>query len=155
MLKLTFLPASIQAIMLPIVSKDDTSALQSFTLMMAVAIPLFFMIILPWWFAQAVPIWPVLLSMLLCLIHIAKVQVIYPFYVLWMIIASILGWVNTHIILFLIYCIMILPTGLFMQAVGKLQYKKGTQLHIKGTATCTSYVIRDTKPTKQNLKEPF
>ena len=45
--------------------------------------------------------------------------VLHPFYVVWMRIAEVLAWVNTRLILSLIFLLMITPIGLIMKLLGK------------------------------------
>nr|WP_136252435.1 SxtJ family membrane protein [Ningiella ruwaisensis] len=136
------------SIMLPMVNKSDTDALQSFALTMAIAFPFVFMGLIPWLFSLSVPLWPALLTLVLMLLHIVRPGALYPIYVLWMFIASVLGWLNTKVILGIAYVFLIVPTGIVMQLLGKLQYQK--RVNKKST-----WVKRETPPTAKNLKEPF
>lgn len=135
-------------IMLPISDKDDVDALQSFAITMAIAFPVIFMGVLPWFFEHRIPLWPMVLSLLLMLLHIFWTKALYWPYCVWMVIASVLGWINTKIILAFAYAILIVPTGLIMKALKKLQYKS-----IESGES--AWIAREKKPNKDNLKEPF
>jgi hypothetical protein len=135
-------------IMLPLVSKHDTDALKSFALTMSIVFPVVFMLLLPWVLSAAVPIWPVYLSIGLSALYIFAASLLYYPYLLWMIIASVLGFINTRLILALAYYLLIVPTGLFMQWRKGLQYK---QLESSQSA----WVKREKIPNKDNLKDPF
>jgi hypothetical protein len=141
-------PKWFQAMMLPIASKSDVGALRSFALTMAIAIPLIFMLVLPWLFEKSIPNWPIAMSMALALMQIFKPSLLYPIYLVWIVFASALGWLNTHLIMFVIFYFIIVPIGLFMRLINKLQFKhKITEK--------SAWVKNQKIPSKENLKEPF
>lgn len=139
-------------VLLPFAERQDTHALKNFALTMSIAFPVVFMLVLPWFFAGTLigtmPIWPALLSFGLMCLYLFKPSLLYYPYVLWMILASVLGWLNTRIILALAYYLLIVPIGLFMQ------WRKGLQYQHK-MPTGSAWILRQKKPNKQNLKEPF
>jgi hypothetical protein len=136
------------SIMLPLAHKDDKDSLQSFAITMAIAFPLVFMGALPWLLESAIPMWPAVISLVLMLMHVFWTQALYWPYVLWMVIASVLGWMNTKLILAIAYCVLIVPTGLVMKALKKLQYKTID-------TGKSAWIEREKQPNKDNLKEPF
>ncbi|MFC4699137.1 SxtJ family membrane protein [Glaciecola siphonariae] len=136
------------SIMLPLAQPEDKDTLQSFALTMAVAFPVVFMLAVPWLFATSVPMWPAVVSLLLMVLYIFNAKMLYVPYVLWMIVASILGWLNTKLILALAYFLLIVPMGICMRLLGKLQYKSIERQK-------SAWQARSAPITKQNLKEPF
>lgn len=135
-------------VLLPLANKNDLETLQSFAVTMAIAFPIIFMLLLPWVFSASVPIWPIFLSAGLTSLYFFAPRLLYYPYIVWMIIASILGYINTRIILAIAYYLLIVPIGLFMQWRNGLEYKH----HIK---TNSVWIIRTQLPEKKNLKEPF
>lgn len=138
----------IKRIMLPLASKQDIDVLQNFATSMAVALPAIFMGLLPWLFNRHIPLWPAFLALILMLLYIFKPSWLYRPYWLWMVVASILGWLNTTIILAFAYYLLIVPTGLVMRTLNKLQYRSFEPQQ-------STWIKRDKPPTKANLKEPF
>ena len=139
--------------MLKLAKKDDVYALKEFARNMIWAFPLVFMLILPWWFNAAVHWWPAAVSgMLLILYFVAPLALYYP-YRIWMAVASVLGWINTRIILGLVFYLLILPIGILMRSLGKLQYKTGSRS--KGIAVVSHWIIDKPKTDKNNLEKPF
>lgn len=67
-----------------------------------------------------------------------------------MTIAGILGWVNTRLILGLSYLILIMPLGIVLRLVGKLQYKSKMPTNVT-----SNYVKREAESDKKNLEYPF
>jgi len=137
-----------QSMMLPLVSKNDYEGLKTFAINMSIAFPVIFMLLLPWLFNGNMPHWPALLSIVLMLLYFLKPALLYYPYVIWMIIASVLGFINTRIILALAYYCLIVPIGLFMQWRKGLQYKQYSRHE-------SAWQKREVNPTKENLKEPF
>ncbi|MBT0586458.1 SxtJ family membrane protein [Alteromonas oceanisediminis] len=140
----------LNTIMLPMAEKHDSAALRQFAWQMAIAFPLFFALLLPWLFDQAYPLWPWYVSVTLLLSAFVVPIALYPLYVVWMIIASLLGWTNTVIILGIAFFLLIMPIGLILRGLNKLGY------HRKLDPSAESYWIdRTQSPTAENLKEPF
>lgn len=135
-------------VMLPLETKQDTEALKSFAITMSIAFPVVFMLLLPWAFSAAIPAWPVYLSLILSALYIFAPTFLYYPYLVWMIIASILGFINTRLILAFAYYLLIVPTGVFMQWRKGLQYKPFESKQ-------SAWIKREKLPNKDNLKEPF
>ncbi len=141
----------LQKVMLPLASKDDLSALKSFAITMAIAFPVVFSLLLPWLFSAEMPIWPFAVSIVLGILYLVVPHLLYYPYVGWMVIASILGWLNTKLLLGIIFYLLITPIGVMMKALGKLQYKH--RVHKP-----SNWVTRDDKQSqkqKARLEEPF
>lgn len=138
-------------VLLPFASKNDIEALKSFAVTMAIAFPVVFMLILPWLFNLGIPNWPLYIAIALTGLYIFKPSLLYYPYVVWMLIASVFGYINTRIILALAYYILIVPIGLIMQLRKGLQYKHKKQVKKQ----VSNWVMRDKAPKKENLKEPF
>lgn len=141
---------AIKSIMLPMADRDDRRALRQFAWQMSIAFPLVFALLLPWIFDDPMPVWPFVVSASLLLSAFVFPPLLYPLYCIWMVIASILGWMNTQLILALAFFVLILPLGLVLRLFGKLGYKTALD------QSATSYwITRDNPPGKDNLKEPF
>jgi hypothetical protein len=61
----------------------------------------------------------IILGVVLCVFGIAKPVALKPIYWAWMIVATILGWIMTNLILSLLFYIVITPIGLIPQIFGK------------------------------------
>ena len=139
--------------MLKLAKKDDVNALKEFARTMICMLPLVFMLILPWWFNSAIHWWPAAASGVLGLLYFVYPLALYYPYRVWMAVASVLGWVNTRIILGLVFYLLILPIGIVMRSLGKLQYKTGSSS--KGTSSVSHWIIDKRKINKNNLEKPF
>lgn len=136
--------------MLVLLDKNDIEGLKSFALTMIWAFPLVFMGVLPRLFEFAIPYWPAGVSLVLLVLYAVFPLGIYWPYRVWMMIAGVLGWINTRIILGLAFFLLILPIGLLLRMFGKLQYQA------KKVKNQSSFWIKNDQPrTKDKLKEPF
>ena len=106
-----------------LVESSNVKELRKFALMMMWAIPLLFMVIFPWIFDSAVLWWSLSASVVAGVLYLFYPKGIYPFYRIWMAIAFVIGWVNTRVILALIFYIIIFPIGILLRIFGKLQYQ--------------------------------
>jgi len=138
-------------IMLPLANKHDMKAMRSFAVLMSVAFPSVFMLVLPWLFASQIPYWPLAISAMLMSLHVFYPKGIYYPYYVWMIIASILGWFNTSLILGLFFYVVITPIGFIMALLGKLQYKKRVNSESNWIHKEHTEIGKD----KKRLEEPF
>lgn len=138
-------------IMLPLANQDDTAAMRSFALTMSIAFPSVFMLVLPWFFNTLIPVWPAFISAILMILHVLKPSAIYYPYRVWMVIASVFGWVNTNLILGLVFFLVITPMGVVMKLLGKLQYKNKVVAKSNWVKPENSPASKD----KKRLEEPF
>jgi hypothetical protein len=142
---------------LKLATKQDIEALKEFALTMSWVFPLIFMVLLPWLFDRSVSLslsfcWPLVLSgFLLCLYIVYPPGLYYP-YRLWMAIASVLGWINTRLILALAFYGLILPLGLVLRMLGKLQYQANTKNRAQQASLWRK---SEEKSAKQQLENPF
>jgi fatty acid desaturase len=141
----------LQTVMLPLADKEDISALRSFARVMSFAFPVVFMLLLPWLFSHSTPWWPLVITGVFLLLHIGAPDKLYLPYVAWMFIASILGWLNTKLLLALIFYLLITPIGVVMKVLGKLQYKS----EIQADSAWINREVSEYQKDKKRLEEPF
>jgi len=142
---------TLKNVMLPLANRNDTSAMRSFALTMSIVFPIVFTLLLPWLFNSGVAYWPFAVSCVLMSLYVVYPKGIYYPYYMWMIIASVLGWFNTRLILGLVFYIVITPIGLLMKTLGKLQYKK----QVNNQSNWVKQTHTDARKDKKRLEEPF
>ncbi len=148
-----------RGIALPTFGVDDKRGMQDFAWQFSLFILLVFMLVLPWIFGSytdldsfisILPVWPVVLSVYLCAGAVCYPRAIYPVYRCWMVIASILGFINTTVLLAVVYFLIFVPFGWV------LRLSKGLQYQSKRCAQISSYYIkRDERSDKSHLHKPF
>ena len=78
-----------------------------------------FGLVLPWLFGRSLPSWPWVFGAVVLTWALALPQSLKPLYLVWMAVGAVLGWINTRIILTVMFFLVILPTGLIMRLTGK------------------------------------
>ena len=132
-----------------LIHRQDLTELRAFARTMIWAFPAVFMLLLPWLLDAGIPLWPLLVSILLAMLHMIWPAGIWYPYRLWMSIAGVLGWINTRLILAVTFYGLIFPIGLCMRLMGKLQY----QPH--WTDSPSYWPPRQNDLSKESLERPF
>ena len=92
----------------------DKKGLRDFGLITGGLFVALFGLLFPWLFSLDIPIWPFNLAGVLWILALLIPQALKPVYTVWMSFALILGWINTRIILTLVFYIIITPMRLIM-----------------------------------------
>lgn len=124
--------------------------LKSFAFTMSWAIPCLFTLFLPWIFDKGINWWPLVISTILMILYFTYPKGIFPIYRGWMTIASVLGWVNTRVILALIFYLIIFPIGILLRIFGKLQYRSSENPNQQ-----SYWKLREIEMKKEDLERPF
>jgi hypothetical protein len=93
------------------------------------------------------PVWPWLAAGCLWSLALMWPPVLSPLYGAWMKIGAVVGWINTRLILLLLFYCLILPIGIVMRLFGKDSMRR------KGGAA--SYRIASHCPGKNHLERPY
>lgn len=123
--------------------------LRKFALITGAMIALVFGIVLPWLFSQAWPTWPWLAGSILALWGIVAPASLALVHKIWMKFAEGLGWINSRIILTLVFYLVVFPTAAILRALGK------DPLRRKFEAKLVSYRITSKPRARDNLEKPF
>ena len=97
----------------------DRKGLRQFGLTFSAIVVGLFGLLLPWLFSAAWPTWPWLFAGVLALASLAFPPALSPLYQLWMRFGLVMAYLNTRIILFLLYTLVFVPTGLLMKIRGR------------------------------------
>ena len=93
--------------------------LRKFGLMAGAFIATLFGLILPWLFAYNIPTWPWIVSGIFLFFALLVPFLLLPIYKGWMVVGHALGWINTRIILGILFFVLFLPIGITMKLFGK------------------------------------
>jgi len=99
------------------ISEADTKQLRSFGLLVGGA----FLFIGLWplvWRGEALRLWAVIPAALLLPLGLIAPSLLAPLYKGWMVIGHVLGWINTRLILGVVFYGLITPMGLLMRLFG-------------------------------------
>jgi hypothetical protein len=95
----------------------DAKGLRNFGLLMAALIVVFFAILIPWIWNAGISYITLIAAASFGLLGLAVPTALRPVYALWMRIGAVLGWINTRIILCLVFYLMFVPVGRSAQPV--------------------------------------
>ena len=134
--------------MLVINNQITRTELRSFGLVTAGMLVLFFGLLIPWIWGFAWPTWPFSVAGILVIMALAVPASLRPVYKVWMHFASILGWVNTRIILGLIFFLMFLPLGLIMRLFNDPMRRNMDK-------SIETYRVPSSSPKRENMEKLF
>lgn len=92
--------------------------LRNFGLLLGTLFAAFFAV-LPALLRHHVPLWPWMATAALWLAALACPPMLRPVHTAWTTLGEALGWVNTRIVLTLLFALSIVPVGLLMRALGR------------------------------------
>jgi hypothetical protein len=128
----------------------DNKGLRKFGVTTGAIIVALFAVFFPWLFdAARMPLWPWVLALLLWVPALFFPGGLAPVYKTWMKIGHAIGWVNTRIILGLLFYLMVLPMGLIMRLLGNDPMKR------KYDNSITSYRVKSVQEPKDRMEKPF
>ena len=130
------------------IATTDIAALRRFGWQMTVAWPLLFGLLLPWLFTAGWPLWPWLLAAGFATLAIIRPQLLYWPARLWFAFAAVMGWINTRLVLALVFFILMTPLGLLLRLLGKLDYQAKA-------IGADSYWRSSDDISAENMKDPF
>jgi hypothetical protein len=131
------------------VTKSD---LRKFGLIMGGMFALIFGLIFPWiadntkdtW-----PMWPFIVMAVFWVIALIAPQILRPVNDIWLKIGNVLGFINTRIILGLMFFVMILPIGIILKVFGK------DSMNRKLDKDADTYRKITKQRNKEHLEKPF
>ena len=91
--------------------------LRQFGLLFSAVLVALFGVLIPWILGHPFPSWPWAIAAILSAIALALPGALMPFYRIWMRFGLIAGYVNTRIIMFMLYYVVFAPLGILMTLV--------------------------------------
>jgi hypothetical protein len=122
--------------------------LRKFGLVTGAMLILFFDLLIPWIWGIAMPKWPLIAAAILAAMALIFPASLRPVYTVWMRFAEALGWVNTRIILSVIFFLLFFPVGMIMRLFND-------PMRRKLDASADSYRIPSNPPKPENMERPY
>lgn len=123
--------------------------LREFGLVFAAGLVVMFGLLLPWLAGRPWPLWPWIVAAVFITLALVFPPALGPLNALWLKIGHVLGWINTRIILGIVFFVVFLPAGILMRVLHK------DPMHRKFDASAASYrVPSEMSPSKQ-MERPF
>jgi predicted membrane protein len=93
----------------------DKRGLRHFGFTTGAIVALLFGLLLPWIFSHGLPIWPWVVALVLGVLATVFPKALNPVYKVWMRFGLVLGFINTRIIMFILFYVFFLPIGVIMK----------------------------------------
>ncbi len=130
-------------------AKPDAKDLRQFGLLTGAILVILFGLLLPWLTGRGLPLWPWYISAPLVAAALLWPKLLGPVYHAWMRAGLLLGWINTRIILGLIFFLLFTPLGILFRIFGK------DALRRKFDANADSYRIPAENRPPSHMENPF
>jgi hypothetical protein len=125
------------------------SELRNFGLVIASLMVIIFGLFLPLVFNHNNPFWPWIVASIMLLLAVFLPASIQPIYTIWMRIGNILGWINTRIILAIIFYTLFLLVSIILKLLGKDPMAR------KYLKDQTSYRVLCTPIKREQMENPY
>jgi len=130
-------------------TQPDKQELRKFGLIFAGMFILVFVLLLPWIWGKPAPMWAWIVAAVFAASGLLVPMALGPVYRLWMKIGHVLGWVNTRIILGLVFFLIFAPVALFFRLLGKDILKQRLD------ASASSYRIASEHLPRDRMERPY
>jgi hypothetical protein len=127
----------------------DAAGYRKFGLVTSAIVIVLFGLAIPWVFSLNFPRWPWIFAGVLATWALLLPSTLQPVYIGWMKFGNIMNWINTRLILGIVFYGLIFPTGLVMRIFGKDPMKR------KLDDSVASYRVESHSQTKENLEHPY
>ncbi len=131
---------------IPIPNKKE---LRHFGLLTGAMLIILFGLLIPWLRGHGLPRWPWTIAVILWFCSILAPLALRPVYQIWMRIGSILGWINTRIILGSIFFCMVTPMALMMKLF------KRDPMTRKLDSSLNTYRLPAERKPRLRMEKPF
>lgn len=123
--------------------------LRSFGFIFAGLVALLFGLLVPWIFDRNWPGWPWYVGGIVGGLALVAPVILYPLYRVWMAFGLVMGWINTRLILGLLFFVVLLPIGLIMKVLARDPMRRRID------PEATSYRIIRTAPERDHMEKPY
>lgn len=130
-------------------TETERRELRRFGLTMAILVPALFGLLLPWVFGREYRLWPWLVAVVFAASALLMPVGLRTSRRIWMVLGSVLGWLNSRILLGAVFWVLVVPTGLVMRLTG------GDFLARRFDAGAASYRVASRARRRDDMERPF
>ena len=129
--------------------KTDNKSLREFGLVFAAGLILFFGLLLPWIWDKPWPSWPWIGAAGFAGAGLLLPQLLKPVFIVWMKLGLLLGWINTRIILGIVFFLLFAPLALMFRLYGHDPMQR------KLDGTVKTYRHKSISLPRERMERPF
>lgn len=129
--------------------RADNKVLRQFGFAFAFVISVLFGLLFPWVLDNPIPLWPWVIAALFFLLAVISPSLLRRIYGLWMHFSFYLGWLNTRIILSVIYYSLFTLAACVMKIVGRDPLTRRIKPELK------SYFVESVAKNNQHMENPY
>jgi hypothetical protein len=127
----------------------DKKALRSFGLLFPAVLALLFGLLVPWWRERPLPWWPFYIGVPMVVLALLWPAALRPLYIVWMKFGAVMGFINTRIIMVVLFYVFFTPIGWLMRLLGKDPLVRGFD------RSAASYRVPSHAQDKEHLEKPY
>ena len=127
----------------------DRAGYRAFGLTTGAIVTGLFGLVIPWLFGLAYPLWPWVLGGTLGLWALLLPTTLRPVYTVWMKFGQVMNWINTRLILGMLFYGIFLPFGMVLRLLGK------DPMHRELNKSLATYRVASHNDSKDNVERPF
>lgn len=131
------------------VENPGPTELKKFGFVTGIIVAVLFGLLLPWVFDYQWPVWPWVISGVLWLWALVAPASLFVVYKYWMKFGHVAGWINTRIILGIMFFLVFFPAGIIMRVFASDPMKR------KLDADSKSYRIESAPLERQHVEKPY
>ncbi len=131
------------------IENPGTRELRKFGLVTGAIVAVLFGLFLPWVFNYPWPIWPWVVTGISCFWSMVHPDSLFVVYRPWMKFGHVAGWINTRIILGIMFYVVFFPAGILMRLVAKDPMAR------KLDSAAKSYRIVSEPLDKNHIERPY
>lgn len=131
------------------IENPGTQELRKFGLVTGAIVAVLFGLLLPWIFNYSWPLWPWVVTGISSLWGLVHPDSLFVIYRIWLKFGHVAGWINTRIILGIMFYLVFFPAGILMRFFGKDPMAR------KLDGAMNSYRIISPSMEKNHIERPY
>ena len=131
------------------VLETDKKGLREFGIVTGAIVAGLFGLLLPWLLDRSYPMWPWYVLLVMTLVGMVAPVALRPVYKVWMRFGLVMGWLNTRLILGLVFYSMFTPVAVILKLLGKDSMRRKPDRQLK------TYRVASKSSPREQMEKPF
>ncbi len=131
------------------IPKLNQKELRDFGLLTGTIVAVLFGLLLPWLKGHSLPSWPWIIAVVLGFLAVLAPMTLKPVYQVWMRIGLVLGWVNTRLILGIVFYGLLMPMAMIMRLLNRDPMARKLEVNLP------TYRLPSQRKTRESMEKPF